>query len=456
MSAFTLSQVATLLSSSFSPSGPVRVGGWLTHARFSKKVAFLVLSDGSSHQPLQVVVPGHLLEDQPHLRDLGPGCSVRVEGDLVPSRGAGQAVELLAHSVEIMGLVDDPRTYPIQPKPLAADFLRSLPHLRHRVAGQAAIARLRHVMSQAIHDYFATLGFMWVATPILTAADAEGAGSRFQVVSEGDTQKDSFFGKPTFLTVSGQLAGEALCMGLSRVYTFGPTFRAERSHTSRHLAEFWMVEPEVAFADLQDIISLSEGLLKHVVSECLTKLPMEMEYFAQEGGRTLEQWHSFVQQDFACMTYTDAIEKLQLAPHGTFSILVSWGDDLLAEHERWLVEQVGKPLAITHYPAEIKSFYMKATGDGRTVEAMDILVPGMGELIGGSTREDDLQRLEQRMIMAGMDPAEYQSYMDLRRYGSVPHAGFGLGFERLVAYISGTTSVRDVIAYPRASGLISD
>jgi asparaginyl-tRNA synthetase len=454
MSAFALSPLATLLSPSFAPTAAVEVGGWISHARFSKRVGFLALTDGSSVHPLQVVLPLDLLVAHPALRELGPGCSVRITGEVVPSLGPGQTVELRAQAVTVLGKVADPQTYPIQPKPLTDEFLRTVPHLRGRTTGQRAIARLRHGVAQAIHTYFDTHEFLWVATPILTATDAEGAGARFQVIEEGRRASTDFFGRPAFLTVSGQLEGEALCMGLGRVYTFGPTFRAERSHTSRHLAEFWMIEPEMAFATLDDLIALAEGLLKAVVQHCLTHLAPELAHFAQEGGRSLESWETFLAEPFGRLTYTEAVEQLSQAPSGTFSVLADWGDDLQAEHERWLVAQAGRPLAITHYPKDLKAFYMKDAEDG-TVEAMDLLVPGMGELIGGSVRESDLTRLEARLRSAGLDPAAYTSYLDLRRYGKVPHTGFGLGFERLIAYLSGASSVKDVIPFPRWCGAIS-
>lgn len=306
----------------------------------------------------------------------------------------------------------------------------------------AAVARLRHVLAQAIHG-------TWVATPVLTSGDAEGAGERFQVVT--DEGPSAFFGREAFLTVSGQLEAEALCMALGRVYTFGPTFRAERSCTSRHLAEFWMVEPEVAFTGLTDLMGLSEGLVKHCIAQCLTHLPEEMALFAQEGSIAVESWEAIVQAPFARVTYTEAIALLEQADV-TFSTPVAWGDDLHAEHERWLVERMGGPVFVTHYPADLKAFYMKETEGGRTVAAMDLLVPRVGELVGGSEREEDLERLTARMRHHGLDPADYPEYLDLRRYGTVPHGGFGLGFERLVAFVSGVASVKDAIAFPRVAG----
>lgn len=450
MSLSSLDRVSTLLST---PSDalpcPVRTGGWLTSCRMGKRVGFLVLTDGSSTEPLQVVVPDALLQSQPDLRRLSSGCSVRVTGELVLSQGAGQRVELQATAVEVMGWVEDPETYPIQPKPLGADFLRTVPHLRARVKHVAAVSRLRHGLAHAIHDYFSRQDFLWVATPVLTQGDAEGAGERFQVVTEEGP--DAFFGQPTYLTVSGQLEAEALCMALGRVYTFGPTFRAEKSRTSRHLAEFWMVEPEMAFADLQDLMGLAEGLVKAGVTHCLEHLTEEMALFEEMGGLPMEQWQRLVEQPFAHLTYTQAIERLTATEH-VFETQVAWGDDLHAEHERWLVEDAGRPVFVTDYPAGIKAFYMKPAQDGRTVAAFDLLVPRVGELVGGSEREEDLQRLVDRMTACGLDPAQYGDYLDLRRYGTVPHGGFGLGFERLVAFLSGMPSVKDTIAFPRTHG----
>lgn len=453
MSAFTLTQVASIFSTpSRFQDQSVEVGGWLSSARMGKRVGFLVLSDGSSQTFLQVVVPQALLEGQPSLRSLGPGCCVRVKGCIVASQGAGQAWELLADTIEVQGWVQDPLTYPIQAKEHSAEFLRSVPHLRHRTTQFAAVARLRHVLMRAVHDYFESHGFAWVATPILTGTDAEGAGERLRAtrLGRGEIGED-FFASDMFLTVSGQMEGEALSSGLSRVYTFGPTFRAEGSHTSRHLAEFWMVEPEMAFATLDDLQVLAQGLLQHCVRAALERAGGEMAYFAQHGGRTIAQWEQFADEDFLRVTYTDAIEQLQQSGCA-FDVPVEWGMDLQSEHEKWLVEQAGRVLVVVDYPAQIKSFYMKASQDGCTVEAMDILVPGMGEIVGGSVREEDLDRLVRRMQDLGMDTQAYAQYLDLRRYGTVAHGGFGLGFERLVAYMAGLSSIKDAIAYPRFAG----
>lgn len=450
MSALQLKSVHTVLSTAHRLEGQtIDVGGWLLSARHSKKVSFLVLSDGSSTQSLQVVVGEDIRAQFAEILKTTTGASIRCSGVVVASQGQGQTHELRAEHFEWIGLVDEPLTYPLPPKELSAEHVRSVPHLRARLPHQAAISRLRSVLSEAVHDYFARQGFVWVATPILSSSDAEGAGARFRVTTTapGETAADGdFFAKPTYLTVSGQLEGEALCAGLSRVYTFGPTFRAEQSHTSRHLAEFWMIEPELAFASLADLISLSDGLLRHSISMALEKLPGEMALFEKTGGRSVSEWTMLSQTPLEVLTYTQAIDMLK--PHFEG---IEWGMDLHSEHEKWLVAQVKKPLALTHYPAAIKSFYMKQSTDC-TVEALDVLVPDMGELIGGSVREHDFQTLAHKMKKLGMPLDEYSQYLDLRRYGSVPHGGFGLGFERLVAYLSSAASVKDVIAYPKVAG----
>ena len=450
MSALQLKSVHTVLSTAAALEGQtIEVGGWLLSARHSKKVSFLVLSDGSSTHHLQVVVTDDVRQQFADVLKTTTGASIRCRGVVVASQGQGQTHELRAEHFLWIGLVDDPLTYPLPPKELSAEHIRSVPHLRVRLPHQAAIARLRSVLSEAVHSYFAQQEFVWVATPILSSSDAEGAGARFRVTTTapGETAADGdFFAKPTYLTVSGQLEGEALCAGLSRVYTFGPTFRAEQSHTSRHLAEFWMIEPELAFASLEDLVSLSDGLLRHTISVALEKLPQEMALFEKLGGRSVADWETLSQTPLEVMTYTQAIETLQ--PHFDG---IEWGMDLHSEHEKWLVAHVQKPLALTHYPAKIKSFYMKESAE-HTVEALDVLVPDMGELIGGSVREHDFQTLTHKMKKLGMPVEEYSQYLDLRRYGSVPHGGFGMGFERLVAYVSSAASVKDVIAYPKVAG----
>ena len=416
---------------------PAIAAGWILRARFGKAVGFLDLSDGSSPTPLQVVLPTALLDAMPELRALGPGCAVLVRGELVSSRGAGQALEFQAHAATVLGGVEDPRTYPIQPRADADDFLRTVPHLRHRVPAQASITRLRHHLASAIHDYLSTQECMWVPTPILTSDDAEGAGARFEVQADRP-----FFDRPAHLTVSGQLSAEALAMGMERVYTFGPTFRAERSHTSRHLAEFWMVEPELAFADLDVAMDLAEGLVRHGHAALASH---SAEYAAMGTAPP-----TLPESPFVRLTYTQTIE--QSREEGLDAV---WGKDLSSDQEQALVARHDGPVFVTHWPTDIKAFYMRAAPDGRPVAAFDLLVPGLGELAGGSEREDDLDRLVARMHACGMDPSMYGQYLDLRRYGSVPHAGFGVGFERLLAWCTGQSSVRDVVPFPRAFGVMA-
>lgn len=455
MSAFSIVSIAQLWAApSQYQDQTITVAGWLTSARHYKKVSFLMLSDGSSVQTAQMVIPADLLAQHPEIKASGIGCSVQCEGRWVQSQGAGQSHEFQVDKLLWLGQVEDPETYPIQRHEMSLDFLRTVPHLRPRVSTQAAIARMRHTVAQAIHDFFDQKGFFWVATPILTDTDAEGAGARFRVTTSapGDVDAgDDFFAKPTYLTVSGQLEGEALCSALSRVYTFGPTFRAEQSHTSRHLAEFWMVEPEMAFASLTDLIELAQGLLQHVVQVCLVRRRPEFEWFASQGGRSILDWEKLAHAPFRVITYTQAIEHL-LQSDEAFEERVEWGMDLRSEHEKWLVAHHGRPVVVTDYPSGIKSFYMKSDVEGKTVQAMDVLVPDMGELMGGSVREEDLVKLIARMKSCGMDIEEYTQYLDLRRYGSVPHGGFGLGFERLMAYLTSASSIKDVIAYPKTAG----
>lgn len=450
MSSFRLKTIESVLSSPTVFEGSaLEVSGWVLSARHSKKVSFLMLSDGSSCQPMQVVVSDAVRQAHPDVLKMTTGSSARISGTLVASQGSKQSHELLAETFDWIGLVEEPLTYPLPPKELTAEHIRSVPHLRARLPQQAAIARLRSVLASAVDQYFQRLDFVWVATPVLSSSDAEGAGARFRVTTTAPGEQDvdaDFFSKPTYLTVSGQLEGEALCSALSRVYTFGPTFRAERSHTSRHLAEFWMIEPEMSFATLDDLIELSDGLIRHCIRTCLEQLPQEMALFEKDGGRSIQEWSDLAETSIAKMTYTQAVEQLQKHFDD-----VSWGVDLHSEHEKWLVAQAGRPLAITHYPEAIKSFYMKGSS-GETVEAMDILVPDMGELIGGSVREHDFDKLVYKMKQCGMPIEEYQHYLDLRRYGSVPHGGFGLGFERLIGYLSSSASVKDVIAYPKTAG----
>lgn len=444
---------------------PVTVKGWVRTRRDSKAgISFVNLSDGSCFHPVQVVAPATLPNYENEIAHLTAGCAVEATGMIVPSPAKGQPFEMQASEVKVVGWVDDPDTYPIQPKAHSMEYLRDVAHLRSRTNVIGAVTRVRHTIAQAIHRYFSNDGFVWVNTPIITASDAEGAGEMFRVstldlanlprteAGKIDFSKD-FFGRETFLTVSGQLNVETYCMALSKVYTFGPTFRAENSNTSRHLAEFWMVEPEIAFADLADDATLAEGLLKYVFKAVLDERPDDMAFFEDriEKG-VIAKLQGMIDSDFVRMDYTDAIKILQNAKD-KFEYPVSWGTDLQSEHERYLAEKhVKGPVVLMNYPKEIKAFYMRLSDDERTVAAMDVLAPGIGEIIGGSQREERLDVLDRRMTECGLDPAHYSWYRDLRRYGTVPHAGFGLGFERTVSYITGLANVRDVIPFPRTSG----
>ena len=443
----------------------VTVKGWVRTRRDSKAgISFVNLSDGSCFHPVQVVAPATLPNYENEIAHLTAGCAVEATGIIVPSPAKGQPFEMQASEVKVIGWVDDPDTYPIQPKAHSMEYLRDVAHLRSRTNVIGAVTRVRHTIAQAIHRYFSNDGFVWINTPIITASDAEGAGEMFRVstldlanlprndAGKIDYTKD-FFGRETFLTVSGQLNVETYCMALSKVYTFGPTFRAENSNTSRHLAEFWMVEPEIAFADLADDATLAEGLLKYVFRAVLDERPDDMAFFEDriEKG-VIAKLQGMIDSDFVRMDYTDAIKILQNAKEN-FEYPVSWGTDLQSEHERYLAEKhVKGPVVLMNYPKEIKAFYMRLSDDERTVAAMDVLAPGIGEIIGGSQREERLDVLDRRMTECGLDPAHYSWYRDLRRYGTVPHAGFGLGFGRTVSYITGLANVRDVIPFPRTAG----
>ncbi|MCB1635759.1 MAG: asparagine--tRNA ligase [Xanthomonadales bacterium] len=447
------------------PERIVHVRGWVRTRRDSKAgLSFLQLNDGSCMANLQIVAPAALPNYEAELRHLGPGCSIEASGVLVPSQGRGQTVEMQATSVTVVGWVDDPETYPIQPKAHTYEFLREVAHLRPRTNVFGALTRLRHEVAQAIHGYLHGEGYYWISTPIITASDAEGAGQLFRVSTldlanlprrpDGSVDFDQdFFGRETYLTVSGQLNVEAYCLALSKVYTFGPTFRAENSNTTRHLAEFWMIEPEIAFADLAADADLAEGLLKHVIRTVLDRCGPDLAFLAERSDKALlGRLESLVDSEFVRMDYSEAIQILENAGK-RFEFPVSWGTDLQTEHERFLTEEhVGRPVVVMNYPEKIKAFYMRLNDDERTVAAMDVLAPGIGEIIGGSQREERLELLDRRMRQFHIDPDHYQWYRDLRRYGTVPHAGFGLGFERLIAYLSGMGNVRDVIAYPRTPG----
>lgn len=444
---------------------PVTLRGWVRTRRDSKAgISFVHVSDGSSFHPVQVVAPNTLANYASEVMHLTTGCAVQATGSIVPSPAKGQPFEMQASAITVLGWVEDPDTYPIQPKPHSMEYLREVAHLRPRTNVIGATTRVRHSVAQAIHRFFHEHGFVWVNTPIITTSDAEGAGELFRVstldlanlprtpAGKVDYAQD-FFGRETFLTVSGQLNVESYCLALSKVYTFGPTFRAENSNTSRHLAEFWMVEPEIAFADLADNATLAEALLKYVLAAVLTERGDDMAFFDEriEKG-VIAKLQGIVDKEFVRMDYSEAISILGKA-RAKFEFPVQWGMDLQSEHERYLAEKhVAGPLVLMNYPKEIKAFYMRMNDDGRTVAAMDVLAPGIGEIVGGSQREERLAVLDARMDETKLDKNHYGWYRDLRRYGSVPHAGFGLGFERTVSYITGLANVRDVIPFPRTPG----
>jgi len=444
---------------------PVTVKGWVRTRRDSKAgISFVHVSDGSCFHPVQVVAPNTLPNYADEVLHLTAGCSLEATGTIVPSPAKGQPFELQASAIKVVGWVEDPDSYPIQPKPHTLEFLREVAHLRPRTNVIGAVTRVRHTIAQSIHRFFDRNGFVWVNTPIITTSDAEGAGELFRVSTldlmnlprTPDGKVDStqdFFGRETFLTVSGQLNVESYCMALSKVYTFGPTFRAENSNTSRHLAEFWMIEPEIAFADLSDNATLAEALLKHIFRTVLDERADDMAFFEEriEKG-VIAKLQGIVDSEFVRMDYTEAIRILEQAKQ-KFEFPVQWGIDLQSEHERYVSEKhAGKPVILMNYPKEIKAFYMRLNADDRTVAAMDVLAPGIGEIIGGSQREERLGILDARMTEAKLDTEHYSWYRDLRRYGTVPHAGFGLGFERTVAYVTGLANVRDVIPFPRTPG----
>ncbi|HEX3652329.1 MAG TPA: asparagine--tRNA ligase [Rhizomicrobium sp.] len=444
---------------------PVTVRGWVRTRRDSKAgISFVQVVDGSSLHPVQVVAPSTLPNYSDEVLKLTPGCAVEATGVIVPSPAKGQPFEMQAAGIRVVGWVENPDSYPIQPKPHTLEFLREVAHLRPRTNIIAAMTRVRHTLAQAIHRFFDENGFYWIHTPIITSSDAEGAGAMFRAstldfanlprTDDGaiDFSKD-FFGRETFLTVSGQLNVEAYCLALSKVYTFGPTFRAENSNTSRHLAEFWMIEPEIAFADLSDDATLAERLLKYAFKTLLNQRAGDVAFFDErvEKGLTAKL-EGIADSEFVRMNYGEAVEILERA-NEKFEFPVKWGVDLQSEHERYLTEKhVKKPVILMNYPKEIKAFYMRLNDDGRTVAAMDVLAPGIGEIIGGSQREERLDVLDARMTELGIDKEHYGWYRDLRRYGTVPHAGFGLGLERTIAYVTGIGNVRDVIPFPRTPG----
>tara|TARA_R110002050_G_scaffold285615_1_gene435365 strand:+ start:340 stop:1734 length:1395 start_codon:yes stop_codon:yes gene_type:complete len=452
--------IKALLAGQREPGCEVTVQGWIRSRRDSKGgFSFLAVHDGSAQSAIQVVAPGELGNYEAEILKLTAGCSVIVSGDLVASQGKGQSVEIQAKQIEVCGWVDDPDTYPIAKKRHSFEYLRTVAHLRPRTNTFGAITRVRTVLANAVHRYFYERGFQWINSPLITASDCEGAGEMFRVSTldlmnlprsenGGIDFSEDFFGREAFLTVSGQLNAEAYCLAMSKVYTFGPTFRAENSNTSRHLAEFWMVEPEIAFAKLDDDAALAEDFLRYLLAQVLEHCEDDLAFFNQfvDDG-VLARLQKVASSSFERMDYSDAIKILEKS-NKKFEFPVRWGLDMQSEHERYLCEEhVGGPLIVTNYPKDIKAFYMRMNDDEKTVAAMDVLAPGIGEIIGGSQREERLDVLERRMAEQGLEGLEW--YRDLRRYGTVAHAGFGLGFERLLNYITGMENIRDAIPFPR-------
>ena len=458
-----LTKLSSIFASPESFGGrTVTVGGWIRNSRFSNAFGFIELNDGTYFKPVQVVAEDAVLENYKDIAKQNIGASLKVTGTLELTPQAKQPFEIKARAIEVTG-ASTPE-YPLQPKRHSLDFLRTIAHLRPRTNTFSAVFRVRSAAAQGIHDFFAKNGFVYVNTPIVTGSDAEGAGEMFRLTTldlenlprteEGkiDYSKD-FFGRSTNLTVSGQLEAECFALAFANVYTFGPTFRAEKSNTPRHAAEFWMIEPEMAFADLEDYMDTAEAMTKYAIKYVLEKCPAEMEFFNNFIDKgLLERLDLIVNSDFARVTYTEAV-KLLSESGAQFDYLVYWGCDLQTEHERYLTEKIfRKPVFVTDYPKNIKAFYMRLNDDGMTVAAADMLVPGVGELIGGSQREERLDLLEKRIHELGMDPKDYWWYLELRKYGGVKHAGYGLGFERLIMYITGMSNIRDVEAFPRTLG----
>ncbi|MEL7035304.1 MAG: asparagine--tRNA ligase [Cyanobacteria bacterium J06592_8] len=456
----TTRRIAEILRSG-QPDEAVTVQGWVRTKREFKEFAFVEVNDGSAMANLQVVLNPDLENYEDLLKQLNTGASVEVIGTLVESPAKGQRIELKADSAVVYGDAD-PQTYVLQKKRHSFEFLRTIAHLRSRTNTYGAVFRVRNACSAAVHQFFQERGFLWIHTPIITSSDCEGAGEMFTVTNldlknpplteskEIDFSQD-FFGKPAFLTVSGQLQAEIMALSFGNVYTFGPTFRAENSNTSRHLAEFWMIEPEMAFCDLEGDMDLAEDFLKYIFKFVLEKCPEDMEFFNKRIDKTvLETMDNIINNQFERITYTKAIELLEKSDH-KFEFPVSWGLDLQSEHERYLAEDLfKKPVIVTDYPKDIKAFYMRLNEDGKTVRAMDVLAPKIGEIIGGSQREERLDVLENRINEMEINPEELWWYLELRKYGTVPHAGFGLGFERVVQFMTGMGNIRDVIPFPRA------
>jgi asparaginyl-tRNA synthetase len=432
--------------------------GWVRTRRDSKGgFSFIELNDGSSLKGIQVVADSDLANYDAEIVQLGTGCSIRVRGKLQESPGKGQTVEVHASRIEVLGWVEDPETYPLQKKRHSMEFLREVAHLRPRSNTFGAVGRVRNCLAMATHRFFQEREFLYLHTPIITSSDCEGAGALFRVSAEGPAEPgestSEFFGRAAYLTVSGQLAAENYACSLTNVYTFGPAFRAENSNTSRHLAEFWMIEPEMAFCDLGGTIDLAEAYIKYIFTAVLEECPEDMAFFNQwvekQAIATLEQ---VVGSNFERMTYTEAVEILERSGE-SFEFPVKWGSDLQSEHERFLSEKhVQCPVVVTDYPRGLKAFYMRRNDDGKTVAAMDVLVPRIGEIVGGAQREERTDVLRERMTEAGLPEQEYWWYLDLRKYGTVPHAGFGLGFERTIQFATGMANIRDVIPFPRTPG----
>jgi len=458
----SLISITDVLAGKAPVNEPISVHGWIRTRRDSKAgISFLAIHDGSCFDAIQAIVSSDIENYQSDVLKLTTGCAVKVTGILVESPGQGQAFEIQATNVEVYGYVEDPDTYPMAAKRHSIEFLREQAHLRARTNIGGAVTRVRNTLAQAVHRFLHSKGYFWISTPLITGSDCEGAGEMFRVstldmenlprTDKGDVDyAQDFFGKETFLTVSGQLNVETYACALSKVYTFGPTFRAENSNTTRHLAEFWMIEPEIAFADLSDAADLAEEMLRYVFKAVLEERADDMAFFQQRVDKTvIDRLNSVINSEFVRMDYTDAITILQECGK-KFENPVSWGVDLNSEHERYLAEEhVGGPVVLQNYPKDIKSFYMRLNDDGKTVAAMDVLAPGIGEIIGGSQREERLDVLDARLAEMNLDVSDYSWYRDLRRYGTVPHSGFGLGFERLVAYATGMQNVRDVIPFPR-------
>ena len=428
--------------------------GWIRNLRSSKSIAFISLNDGSFFESVQVVLEENELENYKEIESLNIGSSIIVNGVLKVTKQAKQPFEIVAKQIEISGRSTP--EYPLQNKRHSMEFLREIAHLRPRTNTFSAVFRVRSVIAHAIHDFFYKEGFVYVHTPIITSSDCEGAGEMFRVTTLDDLKKDEtedFFGKKTGLTVSGQLSAECMAMAFANVYTFGPTFRAENSHTTRHAAEFWMVEPEMAFCDLEGDMEIAEKLIKYIINTVLTDAKEEVEFFNKFIDNTLkDRLNNIVNSDFVKITYSEAVELLK-KHNDEFEYEVSFGTDLQTEHERYLTEKIyKKPVFVTDYPKEIKAFYMKLNDDNKTVRAVDLLVPGIGEILGGSQREENLEKLQNRMKELGLNEEEYSWYLDTRRFGTCVHSGFGIGFERLVMYLTGMQNIRDVIPFPRTPG----